>query len=1018
MEEELASQTQPATWDEYTAQEQAEQEDRTSHWVESISDSGEAYFTNVVTGETSWTKPGSEFEQHGQSAIWTGDATDLVAIHEEETAAAPWEVAEMQVDDDAVVVDQEDASPNAVGEVTQWLELYDPKQQTVFYFEPQSGEVRWELLLDASALVRHCNSDTVLSMVVSLQSAARSQQARARVAALRQEKMREQQPEDCTIGSATGHAEVSDDTIADPAPSSTQDPAAQNDDFQWVEVYDPATQEHYLSPRTSETRWDPPDSSVSASGDRMVAAATWVQSLSRGRQARKQVDELRAHSGNHRSFGLGEDKSEREATCRREMNHEELLQLQGGDRFWGLDSYEREILQRQIEDELMARTQTLNVPSSSTSPQQPNEVNITVDFPDFEEEEVDPERLQQEQQEEESARLAMHHEETQQCQNGDSFWGIQAEEARQNAANIAMAQEETASRRFAENVLEQALSATWEAEALLNATNIQAARGGQEERMQAKYLRWFYERCASVDELLGYRWPTIQQQGRLGEASSPVKRRRHPVAHSNPESGVSATPYPLDDLVFRERLEHGDLRYGLRSILTVHHQSARGTSGTHFEITKASPECAFDEVTAAALLKSHLLACFPDQGMNGDEGSLGGFDRLDDRTGDGSQEGGGGSSINYRRPRMPDPHIPARFNGVPYKPNQISPTREILSGDHRKLNQLPSLAKLEPSAEAPKICQLQKAKTKARAKAKTSTGLAHQSPNNRNDSDSVREREDDQDVDTEDGGPHAQFKRQEHEVLSKLFALMDLDGSGTVNQDEMRWALQRDAEIHALATTSPLLRLLLKQRTRLDALFSNRALDEPPNSDTDEASRIESSNELSWDEFLARCELSYLRLMSEGLIQPDAVASEARTENRSRGASNKPLNDGKNKHRDEYPEPSTRETEAQTIRRVFALLDIDQDGVLAVAEVQQALYNSAATTPKSASGPEAVAKELRALVVGSRALQPMLHQKLFMSAFTKFEPMDQRGINEEEFVAFCLEIAHVAAANNMMENVE
>ncbi|KAG6614611.1 uncharacterized protein IUM83_04156 [Phytophthora cinnamomi] len=99
------------------------------------------------------------------------------------------------------------------------------------------------------------------------------------------------------------------------------------------------------------------------------------------------------------------------------------------------------------------------------------------------------------------------------------------------------------------------------------------------------------------------------------------------------------------------------------------------------------------------------------------------------------------------------------------------------------------------------------------------------------------------------------------------------------------------------------------------------------------------------------------------------------------------------------------------------ILHIDQNGVVDVAEVQRALYNSAVAAPRSASRPSstgAVSKELRTLVEGSRVLQPMLHQELFMTAFTKFEPLDPRGISEEEFVAFCLEIAQVAAANNMV----
>ncbi|KAL3656850.1 hypothetical protein V7S43_018193 [Phytophthora oleae] len=986
-----------------------EQED---HWVECSTDNGDTYFSNVITGETSWTKPCLNPEYPDHSDILTGGREETMAIHDED---ANLEVAGALLE--APIA--EDTTLNEVCEADLWLELYDEDRQVVYYFSPESGQVRWEPPLEPTAVVQHCDSDAVLKTVVSLQSAARSQQARARVAVIRQEKAKKQHPEI----SREGHVEVlhEEEAAMDDINSTTTDfimtevSVPDNDDSPWVEVYDPATQQqYYYSPRTSETSWAPPDTTGSSSEDRKKAAAISIQSLSRERLARKQVREIRAQLPEHQlSSRLEQEEAECEAIRRREMNHQELLQLSEGDRFWGLDHFEQELIKIRLEEEIVARTKVMNGLEAS-SPQQLTVVNVQLDFLAFEDEIMDTERLQREQQEEHDARLAMSTEEAQQCQNGDCFWGIQAEEANQRAANLAMAQEEAASNRFAVDVLQQALSATWEAEVQQNAAKELAARGGLEQRQQARYLRWFYHQCVSVDELLNFRWPVRQQQERLEEFSSPGKKRRHQVPQPNFNGVASATPYPLDDLIVRERLDHGDLRFGLRSILTVHHQSAQGTNGTRYEIVQAPPECAFDEATAAALLNSQLL---PENSVEG--GSLDGLERLDDRSLDGSQ----GSSVNYRRSRTPDPHIPARFNGVPYKPNQISPTREILSGDHRKLNQLPSLTKGKSCVDTSKIRHLQKAKTKARENVRTLSIPGQQLSNNRTHSESARERESDQDtedtVELEDC-PRAQFKRQEHEVLSKLFALMDLDASGTVNQNEMQWALQRDAEIHALAQTSPLLRLLLKQRTRLEALFTSHAVEELPVPSTNLGAPSESNNELTWDAFLARCEDAYLQLMSEGLILPDAVASSTPTENRAHVKESQANSRNKYNENENYPEPSAREAEAQTIRRVFSLLDIDGNGLLDVAEVQRTLYNTATATRRSAFRPDStgmVSKELRALVEGSKALQPMLHQELFMTAFTKFEPMDPRGISEEEFVAFCLEIAHVAAANNMVVSV-
>ncbi|POM66644.1 Hypothetical protein PHPALM_17465 [Phytophthora palmivora] len=217
-----------ATWDENP------QEFKVSNdWVECVTDNGDIYFTNVVNGETSWTKP--EFEQN--QAIWTGDDnTRELSMHEENT-----EETELLVK--SAIIE--------AGEVAQWMELYDSDQQAVYYFSPKSGEVRLESPQEEIVLVRQCNSDAVLSSIVSLQSAARSQQTRARVAAIRQQKLKERQLEDDSTSSHHQY-ELNGESGAE---------ASQLDsDSQWVEVYDPATQQqYYYSPRTSETSWDRPE---------------------------------------------------------------------------------------------------------------------------------------------------------------------------------------------------------------------------------------------------------------------------------------------------------------------------------------------------------------------------------------------------------------------------------------------------------------------------------------------------------------------------------------------------------------------------------------------------------------------------------------------------------------------------------------------------------------------------------------------------------------------------------------
>ncbi|GMF64516.1 unnamed protein product [Phytophthora lilii] len=624
-------QAQSASWGEYNSPRLPDPE---SQWAECISDNGEVYYHNVVTGETSWTKPGAELEHH-ESSEWAGEGTEGHMI--DEGNAVSWEGLETPGEAEA-------------GEATQWLELYDPVQQMTYYFSPQSGEVRWEPPSEDLNAIRHCDSDAVLSTVVSLQSAARSQQARTRVASIRQQKTIEHQLEDNHTDDVKFAAEGigEEDAVNEVGVDHTDEQeTSHNLDSQWIEVYDPvAQQQYYYSPRTNETRWNTPEILTTPSDDRKVAAAISIQSLSRGLRARKEVNELRTHTPHHGN----QQELDREAMHRREMNHQELLQLKGGDRFWGVDVYEHEMMQQCLEEELSARTKSLNTQIAATRPPQPDAFVLNIqplEYPEYEyfEEEVDQEQLQRDAQDEFNARLAMSHEEAQQCQNGDSFWGIQAEVARQNNSNIAMAQEEAASRRFADSVIELALSATWEAEVQQSATKELAARGGQEQRMQDRYLRWFYRQCVSVDELLDYRWPTKQQQERLEEVSSQSKRRRQNVTRPFQDVVESATPFPLDDLIVRERLEHGDLRYGLRSVVTVHHQSVHGTNGTHYQITKASPECAFNEVTAAALLKTEMLAYSSDP-QTEDRCS----DLQDDRAAVNNLDGEliPGSSVNYR----------------------------------------------------------------------------------------------------------------------------------------------------------------------------------------------------------------------------------------------------------------------------------------------------------------------------------------------------------------------------------
>lgn len=227
-----------------------------------------------------------------------------------------------------------------------------------------------------------------------------------------------------------------------------------------------------------------------------------------------------------------------------------------------------------------------------------------------------------------------------------------------------------------------------------------------------------------------------------------------------------------------------------------------------------------------------------------------------------------------------------------------------------------------------------------------------------------------------------QFARDERALLRHVFVLMDYDRSGAVTQQEMAWALQRDEEIAALATRSAVLRAFTQQPMLLSALF-------------DRSQPQQQQSELTWDVFAAFCEQTYVGLMAQSEhAQLDRADSD---------------DDDDTRAQQQTPRLQTRatyceDTEEQTIRELFDLLDSDANGVLEVDELEHALAAA------SASDDHAIAQ----LVQTSAALEPLLRHETFLDAFRKFETADPRGISADEFVGFCLEIASIAVLNGMV----
>lgn len=246
------------------------------------------------------------------------------------------------------------------------------------------------------------------------------------------------------------------------------------------------------------------------------------------------------------------------------------------------------------------------------------------------------------------------------------------------------------------------------------------------------------------------------------------------------------------------------------------------------------------------------------------------------------------------------------------------------------------------------------------------------------------------------------FALEEHDVLRQVFSMMDYDGSGAVNKQEMTWALQRDEEISAMASKSMLLQALLREHTQLDELFSQPSPALVDTLDHSTNSRKQ-DDELSWEVFIAFCEQQYVSLVDQGSLR-SLVADERAgptdeldPHKQHQQSGRQPLD----KNENEDPNVYREEKEEQKVRNLFAFLDYDANGVLEVEELQHALYDTSN---------DAISE----LVRSSKALQPLLQQEMFMDAFRKFETEDPRGISEEEFVGFCLEIASIAMLNGML----
>ncbi|DAZ95601.1 TPA: hypothetical protein N0F65_006087 [Lagenidium giganteum] len=997
-------------------------------WIEYVNEHGETYYCNPNTGETSWEPPQFQHNDEG-STDWGAHADANEATHAgtpaAETAATAATTANDQdggrgshpklplvkrVLDGSVrrldvhvqrtleealrrhheLESLRDEEVRLGGE--HWVEMYDPTHDCFYYYGLFSGEMSWER---PESYVMKAQRDDVLGMVVKLQCAFRISLARRRVFQMKVEAM------------ARDHQMAPDAEL-----------------HPWIEVYDPFHKVlYYYNTKTRETRWDAPEFVISAGEDREMAAAIAIQSMTRSHMARKEVKKRRETLRKRQQDQAVEEKKrlremrrreyfaktddERAAICRREMVAEEMEQIRHGDFFWGIDKRDKEVLRQRIEEKLLADAELFW-----------QRVNFTLRLRG----ELETQRIREEEDRRKETELIneamerdqMTSEEDQQRQFNDNFWGIQAQERREDEDRVLMAQEELLSERYGQFLLVEELHAQWHVEAEARAEAAKRHARVHEKLNQKAYFKWFYHHCTSSDQVLEYMWPTQQR------FVPPVSPKKSKKAH---DTAAPKDEYLLDDIVLRLRMED-EFKHGRKSIYTIHQPNDARIQGRrgHYDIDRINTEDVFVTALAAATTskvasgqRSPLKPAVPVVVMAEPQ--------------DDSMDAMG---VHFGRAKTPDPHLPARYNGVPFKPSELSPTRDILFASHMKQNQLPSLH-IGPhaAARAKKLIKPKRGKNSISLFSNQTmdpamSSMAFASPfaleererriawemeqqrlRHLHEQQQLLKHQQQQQQQPQQGpvppmsanGMESiekkkrldqyttRFAREERDVLHELFVLMDTDQSNTINKKEMMWALQRDTEVQALAKRSALLALLLKQHSHLEELFKHLRMRKGP------------KEEISWELFVCFCEQMYIRLMDQGLLHRPEGAENATAVSASKPA----VRAAERDTRDAlslFGSPQEEEEE-HIIRNVFAILDFDGNGFLEVKEIQDALYSSEKNDA------------LQALVANSKSLRPLLHEETLMKAFSKMETDDPRGISCEEFVVFCLEIASIAELNNL-----
>ncbi|OQR84888.1 hypothetical protein ACHHYP_12569 [Achlya hypogyna] len=556
-----------------------------------------------------------------------------------------------------------------------------------------------------------------------------------------------------------------------------------------------------------------------------------------------------------------ETETQREADDRRGLLAAERAQCARGDRFWGIDQRVREIRRQQLEESMMREAEDMRRKLTENARRREETLRKAA-------EEQERKRRSEDSLIETHERQAMQHQEFQQCKV-DTFWGVQKQESDERFCQEQMTMEDAASLRHATELWEAQLHARWAMDAARALELEKKKRLGEEIKFQKQYLKVF-RRAKTSEAVIKYRWPT--------QAVVELEARR----------GVPAT----DDVAYNLDVVLDPARQANPKHI-FHTASSSHTVGRKGKLDISHPPASF-----------HLAQPSP-------------------------------------HPTKPSPHQRASANGLAFRVPESAGMAAALARPLEKPRKirLPSIVSA-PSNQQPETAPIA-------------------SP------------EDDA-IDV--ASLHEQFAAEEA-VLLKIFELIDTDHGGSIDKNEMIWALTRDAMVHKLAMDSVVFRDVLKKRN-LEGLFE----------DMDESQ----TGDVPWGVFRAYCEKTFVSLALEA--------------ERKRRAAPPPVQLTKEellkKRNAEYQaRKAILDQEEAIAKLVFALVDTDHSGTIDQNEMIRALELN---------------EHVRGFVQRSRGLRPLLTNPTFAKAFIGMATDVDKGMGLEEFMCFCTEIASVAMLNGMV----